>query len=325
MLISKDDNKRKLTALAGVMLSAGSLMALSSSKANADTVQKAKIEMQSSSAKNTIVTPAQNSLYQQNQNKSDSIKADKARAKAVERQKQQAQKQNQQNQSQQNVDNQPNVDDSNNAGSNNDNNSQQNNNQQQNTQNQQQNNSQQNNTAENQNTGVAQGDNAVKAFDQASQDAVNQQEQNSINQSHQDLNQQAKDRQAHYQQLLQKVASAKATLQANSNSDDNKSNNDNGGNNDNSKNQTPTGSGSVYDQFIQAGGTPDMWKYIVMPESGGNPNAVNQYGYRGLGQTKESWGTGSVAEQTKGMINYANSRYGSIENAVHFRQTHNWW
>ena len=42
-----------------------------------------------------------------------------------------------------------------------------------------------------------------------------------------------------------------------------------------------------------------------MPESGGNPNAVNP-GYRGLGQTKESWGTGSVASQTKGMINYAN-------------------
>ena len=43
-----------------------------------------------------------------------------------------------------------------------------------------------------------------------------------------------------------------------------------------------------------------------MPESGGNPNAVNP-GYRGLGQTKESWGTGSVASQTKGMINYANT------------------
>ncbi|MDW8542948.1 hypothetical protein SD307_05775 [Staphylococcus sp. KG4-1] len=33
-----------------------------------------------------------------------------------------------------------------------------------------------------------------------------------------------------------------------------------------------------------------------MPESSGNPDAVNELGYRGLGQTKESWGTGSVAE-----------------------------
>ena len=36
-----------------------------------------------------------------------------------------------------------------------------------------------------------------------------------------------------------------------------------------------------------------------MPESGGNPNAVNPAGYRGLGQTMESWGTGSVAHKLK--------------------------
>lgn len=288
MLISKESNKRKVTALTGAMLSIGSIMAISSTKANADTVRKANVEMQSSSVKNTIVTPAQNSLYQQNQKKSDNVEADKARAKAVEQQKQQAEKQNQQIQAQQNA-----------------NNNQQNNNADNS------NNQANNNT--NQNVGVAQGDNAVKAFEQASQNSVNQQEQNSINQSHQAVAQQAKDRQAHYQQMLQKVASASTTLQAKPS------------NNNNSNNQAPTGSGSVYDQFIQAGGTPDMWKYIVMPESSGNPNAVNQYGYRGLGQTKESWGTGSVANQTKGMIQYAISRYGSIENAVRFRQGHNFW
>ena len=59
------------------------------------------------------------------------------------------------------------------------------------------------------------------------------------------------------------------------------------------------------------------WNAIVMPESGGNPNAVNPAGYRGLGQTMESWGTGSVASQTKGMINYANSRYGSLDAQLH--------
>lgn len=88
---------------------------------------------------------------------------------------------------------------------------------------------------------------------------------------------------------------------------------------------TTTGSGSVHDQFIAAGGTEAMWQSIVMPESGGNPNAVSPNGYSGLGQTMESWGTGSVASQTKGMINYANSRYGSLDGAVAFRQSHGWW
>ena len=83
--------------------------------------------------------------------------------------------------------------------------------------------------------------------------------------------------------------------------------------------------GSVKAQFLQAGGTEAMWNSIVMPESTGNPNAVNPAGYRGLGQTKESWGTGSVAEQTKGMINYAKERYGSIDNAISARQSKGWW
>ena len=83
--------------------------------------------------------------------------------------------------------------------------------------------------------------------------------------------------------------------------------------------------GSVKAQFLQAGGTEAMWNSIVMPESTGNPNAVNPAGYRGLGQTKESWGTGSVAEQTKGMIKYANERYGSVENAISARQSKGWW
>lgn len=83
--------------------------------------------------------------------------------------------------------------------------------------------------------------------------------------------------------------------------------------------------GSTKAQFLAAGGTEAAWNAIVMPESGGNPNAVNPAGYRGLGQTMESWGTGSVASQTKGMINYANSRYGSLSNAIDFRASHGWW
>lgn len=88
----------------------------------------------------------------------------------------------------------------------------------------------------------------------------------------------------------------------------------------------PAGSGSTYDQFIANGGTAAMWQTIVVPESGGDPAAYNKAGgYRGLGQTKEHWGTGSVATQTKGMMNYATSRYGSAEKAVAFRQANGWW
>ncbi|MBF7059021.1 LysM peptidoglycan-binding domain-containing protein [Weissella confusa] len=88
---------------------------------------------------------------------------------------------------------------------------------------------------------------------------------------------------------------------------------------------TAVGSGSVYDQFIAAGGTSALWNAIVMPESGGNPNAVSPNGYRGLGQTKEGWGTGSVAQQTAGLVNYAVSRYGSIDGAIQFRLANGWW
>ncbi len=87
----------------------------------------------------------------------------------------------------------------------------------------------------------------------------------------------------------------------------------------------PAASGSTYAQFIANGGTDAMWHTIVRPESGGNPNAVSPNGYRGLGQTKEGWGTGSVAQQTKGMVNYATSRYGSVANAISFRQANGWW
>lgn len=89
--------------------------------------------------------------------------------------------------------------------------------------------------------------------------------------------------------------------------------------------QSASSGGSVKAQFLANGGTESAWNTIVMPESGGNPNAVSPTGYRGLGQTMESWGTGSVAQQTKGMINYANNRYGSLEAATAFRAAHGWW
>nr|CCC57264.1 peptidoglycan-binding protein [Weissella thailandensis fsh4-2] len=83
-------------------------------------------------------------------------------------------------------------------------------------------------------------------------------------------------------------------------------------------------SGSTYDQFIAAGGTSELWESVVMPESGGNVNASNGQ-YHGLGQTNQSWGSGSVENQTKGMLNYADSRYGSIDNAISFRAANGWW
>lgn len=87
---------------------------------------------------------------------------------------------------------------------------------------------------------------------------------------------------------------------------------------------TSTG-GSTKAQFLANGGTEAMWQSIVMPESGGNPNAQNPAGYSGLGQTMEGWGKGSVASQTKGMLNYAKDRYGSIDKAIDFRQNNGWW
>mgnify|MGYP004486821123 CR=1 FL=1 len=87
----------------------------------------------------------------------------------------------------------------------------------------------------------------------------------------------------------------------------------------------PAAGGSVYDQFIANGGTDALWQNIVMPESGGNPNAVSPNGYMGLGQTKEGWGTGDVATQTNGLVNYAVSRYGSVDNAIAFRAANGWW
>ena len=85
-----------------------------------------------------------------------------------------------------------------------------------------------------------------------------------------------------------------------------------------------TNTGSVYDQFIAAGGTQAMWDNIVMPESGGDVNATNGQ-YHGLGQTNQPWGYGSVAEQTQGMLQYAQERYGSVDSALAFRSANNWW
>lgn len=81
---------------------------------------------------------------------------------------------------------------------------------------------------------------------------------------------------------------------------------------------------SVYKRFIAAGGTEELWEKVVLPESGGDPNASNGQ-YHGLGQTNQSWGYGSVETQTKGMISYAKERYGSIEAAISFRESNGWW
>ena len=92
------------------------------------------------------------------------------------------------------------------------------------------------------------------------------------------------------------------------------------------KSETSVSSGgSVKEQFLSNGGTEEAWSAIVIPESGGDPEAVSPNGFRGLGQTKESWGTGSVPEQTKGLVNYANERYGGLSEAVSFRQSNGWW
>ena len=79
-----------------------------------------------------------------------------------------------------------------------------------------------------------------------------------------------------------------------------------------------------YTNNLSRGGTEELWEKIVLPESGGDPNASNGQ-YHGLGQTNQSWGYGSVETQTKGMISYAKERYGSIEVAISFRESNGWW
>ena len=91
-----------------------------------------------------------------------------------------------------------------------------------------------------------------------------------------------------------------------------------------SSNASSESTSEVYQEFIKAGGTKALWEKIVLPESGGDPNASNGQ-YHGLGQTNQSWGYGSVASQTQGMLNYATSRYGSVENAISFRAANGWW
>lgn len=89
---------------------------------------------------------------------------------------------------------------------------------------------------------------------------------------------------------------------------------------------TSKSGGSTKEQFLQAGGTEAMWDNIVMPESTGNPNATNGQ-YSGLFQMspQSGNGTGSVSEQTKSAIKYANERYGSVDNAISARQSKGWW
>ena len=92
------------------------------------------------------------------------------------------------------------------------------------------------------------------------------------------------------------------------------------------KASTSASDGSVKAQFLNAGGTEAMWQSIVMPESTGNPNAKNGQ-YSGLFQMspQSGNGTGSVAEQTKSAIKYANERYGSVDNAISARASQGWW
>lgn len=89
---------------------------------------------------------------------------------------------------------------------------------------------------------------------------------------------------------------------------------------------TSKSGGSTKEQFLQSGGTEAMWDNIVMPESTGNPNATNGQ-YSGLFQMspQSGNGTGSVSEQTKSAIKYANERYGSVDNAISARQSKGWW
>ena len=85
-----------------------------------------------------------------------------------------------------------------------------------------------------------------------------------------------------------------------------------------------TGNGSVQEQIKNAGGNSAVLE-IARRESTFNPNAVNPAGYRGLFQTKESFATGTVEQQTKGAIKYMNDRYGSPEQALAHHDANGWY
>lgn len=89
---------------------------------------------------------------------------------------------------------------------------------------------------------------------------------------------------------------------------------------------TNASGGSTKAQFLANGGTEAMWQSIVMPESSGNPNASNGQ-YTGLFQTNQSSfnSSNSVGQQTKGALNYAKERYGSVDEAIEFREHNGWW
>lgn len=126
--------------------------------------------------------------------------------------------------------------------------------------------------------------------------------------------------QANTTNVTTNTSSSNTESTADNSSSSNTSSDDNSSNESSSSESTS----SVYKQFIAAGGTEQLWEKIVLPESGGDPNASNGQ-YHGLGQTNQSWGYGSVETQTKGMISYAKERYGSIEAAISFRESNGWW
>lgn len=286
MLVKHENkiNNKLIIASLGTMLAT---TFASHGKVHADAINQNQSSVQLSKAKRVSVTSAQYAYYKQSQTQSNQ---EMAKIKAQAEQKAEQDKQAQQKQAQEAQQK-----------------AQAQNNQNQNNQNQ-------NN---NQNNATATGDNALKDFDNSSNQSFQQTQVDG-----QKLQQQAQQAQQANQDLNKKVQAKinQAPVATDSQSF--------GGNNNNQQNnnQAPTGSGSVYDQFIQAGGTPDMWKYIVMPESSGNPNAVNGR-YSGLFQTDKGNGTRghSVAQQTQWAIQYANERYGGVTNAIHFRQTHNFW
>lgn len=88
--------------------------------------------------------------------------------------------------------------------------------------------------------------------------------------------------------------------------------------------QSSSSNGSVQEQIKNAGGNSAVLE-IARRESTFNPNAVNPAGYRGLFQTKESFATGSVEQQTKGAIKYMNDRYGSPEQALAHHNANGWY
>lgn len=69
----------------------------------------------------------------------------------------------------------------------------------------------------------------------------------------------------------------------------------------------------------------DGWLTIVMPESGGKPEHQTVNTRDWVKRTNHGERVAFLTKPLAGMLNYATSRYGSVDSAIGFRAANGWW